>query len=129
MGAPIQRLCQRETHLPFRVEGVAMLMLAALPAVAAADDADKVVAAPKEFIGWQVTASCPITYAQKTSSTWCEVYGSSGQEVGTIYIYLINIPRQEDRLRAMQDCANQNPRKDNRDRRIVTLTGRITVQS
>ena len=129
MGGPIQRLCQCVSHCLFRAEGVAMLMLAALPAAAAADDAEKVVAAPKEFIGHQVTASCQIAYAQETSPTWCEVYGSSGQEVGTIYIYLINIPRQEDRLRAMQDCANQNPRKNNRDRCMVTLTGRVAVQS
>ena len=129
MGAPIQRLWHCVSPWPFRAEGVTMLMLAALPAAAAADDAEKVVAAPKDFIGQQVTASCQIAYAQETSPTWCEVYGSAGQEVGTIYIYLINIPRQEDRLRAMQDCANQNPRKNNRDRCMVTLTGRVAVQS
>ncbi|MBM6583653.1 hypothetical protein ILT44_25975 [Microvirga sp. BT689] len=57
-------------------------MLAALPTAAEADDALKVVAAPKDFIGQQVTVSCLITYAQKSSPTWCEVYDSSGQEAG-----------------------------------------------
>jgi hypothetical protein len=65
MGGAIQRLCRCETHWPFRVEGVAMLMLATLPAVAAAGDAEKVIAAPKEFIGQLVTASCQIAYAQE----------------------------------------------------------------
>jgi hypothetical protein len=103
-------------------------MLAALPTAAVADDALKVVTAPKEFIGQQVTVSCLITYAQEMSPTWCEVYDGSGQEAGTIYIYLMNIPRQEDRVRAMQDCADQNPRKNNRDRCLVTVTWRVSVQ-
>lgn len=128
MGGPIQRLWHRVTQWTFRVEGVTMLMLAVLPPAAAADDAERLVAAPKDFIGQQVIASCQIAYAQEASPTWCEVHDSSGQEVGTIYIYLSNIPRQEDRLRAMQDCANQNPRKNNRDRCMVTLTGRVAVQ-
>ena len=88
MGAPIQRLWHCVSPWPFRAEGVTMLMLAALPAAAAADDAEKVIAAPKDFIGQQVTASCQIAYAQET-----------------------------------------NPRKNNRDRCMVTLTGRVAVQS
>jgi hypothetical protein len=106
-----------------------MLMLAALPTAAGADDALKVVAAPKDFIGQQVTASCLITYAQKSSPTWCEVYDGSGQEAGTILFYLINLAKEEDRLQATQDCGNQNPRRNNRDRCMVTVTGRVGARS
>jgi hypothetical protein len=128
MGAPIQSLRHHILHSPFRAEGVPILMLAALPTTAVADDSLKVVAAPNEFIGQQVTVSCLIAYAQEASPTWCEVYDASGQEAGTINVYLINIPRQENRARAMRDCADQNPRKNNRDRCLVTLTGRVGVQ-
>jgi hypothetical protein len=75
-----------------------------------------------------VTVSCLIAYAQETSPTWCEVYSPSGQEAGTIYVHLVNIPRQEDRVWAMQNCADQNPRKNNRNRCMATLTGRMSVQ-
>ena len=109
--------------------GAGMLMLAALPTAAGADDALKVVAAPKDFIGQQVTVSCLITYAQTSSPTWCEVYDGSGQEAGTILFYLINLAKEEDRLQATQDCGNQNPRRNNRDRCMVTVTGRVGARS
>lgn len=105
-----------------------LLLLAALPSAAVADDAMKVVAAPRDFIGQQVTVPCLIAYAQEASPTWCEVYDGSGKEAGTILFYLINIT-QEDRARAMKDCGNQNPSKNNRDRCTVTLTGQVGVQS
>jgi hypothetical protein len=116
MGAHTQRLWHHISPWPFWAGSVIMLTLAALPTAAVADDAVKVVAAPTEFIGQQVTVSCLIGYAQEASPTWCEVYHPSGQEAGTIYVYLINIPRQEDRARALQDWADQNPRKNNRNR-------------
>ena len=45
----------------------------------------------------------------------------------TILFYLINLAKEEDRLRATQDCGNQNPRRNKRDRCMVTLTGRVGV--
>jgi hypothetical protein len=105
-----------------------MLLLAALPTAAEANDALNVVAAPKDFIGQKVSVSCEFAYAQEASPIWCEVFDSAGKEVGTIYVYLTNLPHQEDRLRAMKDCADQNPRKNNRDRCRVTLTGGVGVQ-
>ena len=107
-------------------EAVIMLMLAGLPTAAVADDALKVVAAPKEFIGQQVTVGCLVAYAQEESPTWCEVYDGSGKEAGTILFYLINVT-PEDRARAMQDCGNQNPRKNNHNRCLARITGRANV--
>jgi hypothetical protein len=107
--------------------GAIMLMMAAPLTAAGADDALKVVAAPKEFIRQQVTVPCLITYAQESSPSWCEVYDDSGQEAGTILFYLINLAQEGDRLRATQDCGNQNPRGNNRDRCMATLTGRVGV--
>ena len=112
-----------------RANAIAILALAALPRAAAANDAIKVVTAPKEFLGQKVTVDCLLAYAQETSPTWCEVYNSSGAEVGTIYVYLINVPGQGDRVRAMQECGDQNPRKNNRERCQVTLTGVVGIQS
>ena len=103
-----------------------MFMLDALPA-AAADDAEKLVVAPKELMGQQGTASCRIAYAQETSHNGREVYGISAQGAGTIYTSMSNIPGQQDRPRSMQECANQNPRKNNRGRCVVTLTRRVVV--
>jgi hypothetical protein len=108
-------------------EGAIMLMMTA-PPIAGADDALKVVAAPNEFIGQQVTVPCLITYAQEASPSWCEVYDGSGQEAGTILFYLINLAQEGDRLRATQDCGHQNPGRNNRDRCMATLTGRVGVQ-
>jgi hypothetical protein len=59
-----------------------------------------------------VSVPCLIAHAQERSPTWSEVSNSSGQEVGTVHIHLINLPRQEGRLQAMQDCADQNSRKN-----------------
>jgi hypothetical protein len=128
MGAHTQRLWHHISHWPFWAGSVIMLTLAALPTAAIAGDALKVVAASTEFIGQQLTVSCLIGYAQEASPTLCGVYHPSGQEGETIYVYLINITRQEDRARALQDCADQNPRKNNRNRCMVTLTGRVSVQ-
>jgi hypothetical protein len=105
-----------------------LLILAVLPSAAVADDPMKVVAAPREFIGQQVAVPCLITYAQSETPTWCEVYDPSGKEVGTILFYLINVTQEQDRSRAMKDCGNQNPSKNNRERCMATLTGKIGVQ-
>jgi hypothetical protein len=116
------------SHWPLWANRVAILTLVSIPTAAPADDAAKVVASPRDFIGQKVTVPCLITYAQEASPSWCEVYDSSGQEVGTILFYLINITRDEDRLRATQDCGNQNPRRNKRDRCVATLSGQVGVQ-
>jgi hypothetical protein len=105
-----------------------MILMTAVPTAAGADDAMKVVAAPRDFIGQQVAVPCLITYAQPETPTWCEVYDASGKEAGTILFYLINLAQEQDRARAMKDCGNQNPSKNNRERCMVTLTGKVGVQ-
>jgi hypothetical protein len=55
------------------------------------------------------------------------VYDVSGREVGTILLYLNNIPGEEDRARATRDCGSQNPTKNVRERCLATLTGRVGV--
>ena len=100
------------------------LALTALPTASVADDGLKVVSAPRDFVDQKISASCLITYAQEASPTWCEVHDASGKELGTILLYLINLP-PEDRARAVKDCGNQNPAKNVRERCLATLTGRV----
>lgn len=100
--------------------------LTSLATGAVADDGAKVVSSPRDFADQKISASCLITYAQEASPTWCEVHDASGKEVGTILLYLINLP-PEDRARAVKDCGNQNPARNVRQRCLATITGRVGV--
>ena len=126
MGAPIQRLWHCVSPWPFRAEGVTMLMLAALPAAAAETQRRWLQRQKISAAGDRILPDCLCSRDKPHLVRGLWQFRAGGR---TVYIYLINIPRQEDRLRAMQDCANQNPRKNNRDRCMVTLTGRVAVQS
>ena len=105
-------------------QGLIAMALIVMPTVSVADDGVKVVSSPRDFVDQNISASCLITYAQEASPTWCEVHDGSGKEVGTILLYLINLP-PEDRARAVKDCGNQNPAKNVRERCLATLTGRV----
>lgn len=103
-------------------KGLITIAVAGLPAVSLADDGVKVVSAPRDFVDQKISAACLITYAQEASPTWCEVHDASGREVGTILVYLINLP-PEDRARAVTDCGNQNPARNVRERCLARRVG------